>query len=322
MTISLIIPVYNEAETIPILWKRLVEVTGSFPAYNFEIVFVDDGSKDESAKLISELPAGKQVSVKLVKFSRNFGHQAAVSAGMEYASGDALVFLDADLQDPPELIAKFLEKFNEGYEVVYAVRQNRKEGWLRVMAFSAFYRLFNMLADRPMPLDSGDFSLISKRVAKLIAAMPEHDRLIRGMRSWVGFKQIGIPYDRPERAIGETRYGFRKHLELALDGLFSFSKAPVRFSLFVGIFVVLIGGIYLAISYLRAMFTVDTAPEGWKSLITLVFMAAGANIIATSIVGEYVCRIYFQTKGRPLFVVDAVVNRKDGEGSGQPPIQR
>jgi len=311
MVVSLVIPVFNEEENIPALWARLLASAGNLADCQFEAVFVDDGSRDRTADRIQALAPGANLSWKLVQFSRNFGHQIAISAGMRYADGDALIFLDADLQDPPELISVFLEKFREGYEVVYGIRQHRKESlWLR-FCFSAFYRLFNAIADRPMPLDVGDFSLISKRVAELITEMPEQDRLIRGMRSWVGFRQIGIPYDRPGRASGESRYGFARHLKLALDGLFSFSKAPIRFSFAVGMAVMLVAGTYLAKVYLSVLLFGSAAPQGWTSLITLGFIAAGANIVATSIVGEYVCRIYFQTKKRPLYIVNEI--RKGSE---------
>ena len=310
MTISLVVPVFNEEEIVQQLWQRLTEAVRPFQDYRFEVVFVDDGSSDKSVSLIEQLLVSEHIWIKVVQFSRNFGQQAAISAGMEHAAGEAIIFLDADLQDPPELIGTFLQKYREGYDVVYAIRQNLKESWWRVMMFQAFYRGFNLLAEQPMPLDAGDFSLISRRVAKLIVAMPERDRLVRGLRSWVGFKQIGVPYDRPERAAGESRYGFRKHVQLALDGLFSFSRAPIRLSLYTGLAVCAIAGAYLAKSYVAAIFFGAEAPKGWTSLITLAFMAAGANIIATSIVGEYVCRLYFQTKQRPLYVVETVKLRQ------------
>jgi len=308
MLISLVIPVLNEAENISQLWARLAAAVAALSAYRFEVVFVDDGSSDETVARVRELQSTPQVSWKLIQFSRNFGHQAAISAGMRYAGGEALIFLDADLQDPPELIPAFLEKFTQGYDVVYGVRQNRKEPlWLR-FCFAAFYRFFNAIAQRPIPLDVGDFGLMSQRVAKLIAEMPENDRLIRGMRSWVGFKQIGIPYDRPERYAGVTSYSLGRRIEGALDGIFGFSKMPIRAALFTGILVFAIGGVYLLRTLLLALFFGGTAlVHGWASLITLGFMLGGANLIAIAIVGEYVCRIYFQTKQRPLFVVDKIV---------------
>lgn len=314
--ISLVIPVLNEAENVSLLWARLKEATSKLGNLRFEVVFVDDGSQDGTAKKILGLEPSDSLGWKLVQFSRNFGHQAAISAGMRYATGEALIFLDADLQDPPEMIAHFLEKFREGYDVVYGIRKNRKEPlWLR-FCFKAFYRIFNVIADRPIPLDVGDFSLISSRVAKLISEMPEHDRLIRGMRSWVGFKQIGIPYDRPERHAGTTSYSLGRRIEGALDGIFGFSKVPIRVALFTGLLVCLAGGVYLLQTLISAAFFGKGAQlvHGWTSLITLGFMLGGANLVAVAIVGEYVCRIYFQTKNRPLYVVDAVQASSQAKG--------
>ena len=309
MLVSLVIPVLNEAANLPHLWTRLLEATARLPECRFEIVFIDDGSSDNTAAVIEALVLPPNIAMKLVSFSRNFGHQAAVSAGMTYATGDALIFLDADLQDPPELIPEFLAKFRAGFDVVYGVRQNRKEPWWLRLCFTAFYRFFNAVAQRPIPLDAGDFSLISRRVARYISEMPEQDRLIRGMRSWVGFKQIGIPYDRPERLAGESKYNISRRIEGALDGIFSFSRLPIRFALFSGLAVIAIGAAYLAVSYLSVFFIRGSSVPGWKSLITLGFIAAGANILVTAIVGEYVSRIYFQTKGRPLFIVGKIVEK-------------
>ena len=307
MLVSLVIPVLNEAENIQHLWVCLKETITKFPDLRFEVVFVDDGSQDGTTETIQELATTRALGWKLVSFSRNFGHQAAISAGMRYADGEALIFLDADLQDPPEMIPLFLEKFQAGYDVVYGIRQNRKEPlWLR-FCFKTFYLIFNMIADRPMPLDVGDFSLISRRVAKLIAEMPEHDRLIRGMRSWVGFKQIGIPYDRPERYAGNSSYSLGRRIEGALDGIFGYSKLPIRVALFTGLLVCGAGGIYLLQALISAIcFGGGALVRGWTSLITLGFILGGANLVAIAIVGEYVCRIYFQTKNRPLFVVDKI----------------
>ncbi|MCX6966595.1 MAG: glycosyltransferase family 2 protein [Verrucomicrobia bacterium] len=305
MLISLILPVYNESENIAHLWERLKETIAGMNEYRFEAVFVDDGSYDSTVEEIQKLQPTDALSWKLVRFSRNFGHQAAISAGMRHAEGEAHILLDADLQDPPEMIPVFLEKFREGYDVVYGIRQNRKEPWWLRFCFKTFYRLINAIADRPIPLDVGDFGLISKRVAGLISEMPENDRLIRGMRSWVGFKQLGIPYDRPARYAGTPSYNLRRLIELGLDGIFGFSKAPIRVALFTGMLVCAIGGIYLLqvlISFAMGGRTV----QGWTSLITLGFMLGGANLIAIAIVGEYVCRIYFQTKNRPLYVVERI----------------
>jgi dolichol-phosphate mannosyltransferase len=303
MIVSLVIPVLNESDNLEVLWARLCEVTAGIPDVEFEAVFVDDGSTDDTAQRIDSLPPTTNLHWLLIRLSRNFGHQAAITAGMQHATGDAIIFLDADLQDPPELIPVFIDKFREGHDVVYGVRQNRKEPlWLR-FCFATFYRLFNSIAERPIPLDAGDFGLMSKRVAKLISEMPERDRLIRGMRAWVGFRQIGIPYDRPGRYSGTTRYSVMRRIEGALDGLFGYSKVPIRLSFLLGTVVCFVGALYLAYSVIGTMIWRGPLVPGWTSLIVLAFMLGGANLVATSIVGEYVCRIYFQAKNRPLFVV-------------------
>ena len=303
MLVSLVIPVLNESENMEVLWTRLCEVTAGIPDTRFEAVFVDDGSTDDTVNRIRALPANDRLSWMVVRLSRNFGHQAAITAGMAHATGDAVIFLDADLQDPPELIATFLEHFRNGYDVVYGVRKNRKEPyWLR-FCFATFYRLFNAIAERPIPLDAGDFGLMSKRVAKLIAQMPERDRLIRGMRSWVGFKQIGVPYDRPGRYAGTTRYSVVRRIEGALDGLFGYSRLPIRLSLVLGVMVCVVAGLYLISTLVGQFVFGGEAVRGWTSLLVLAFMLGGANLVVTSIVGEYVVRVYFQAKSRPLFVV-------------------
>jgi glycosyltransferase involved in cell wall biosynthesis len=306
MLVSLVIPVLNESDNVEALWTRLCEVTAGIPDTRFEAVFVDDGSTDDTVDRIGGLPASDRLSWMVVRLSRNFGHQAAITAGMAHATGEAVIFLDADLQDPPELIATFLEHFRNGYDVVYGVRKNRKEPyWLR-FCFATFYRLFNAIAERPIPLDAGDFGLMSKRVAKLIAQMPERDRLIRGMRSWVGFKQIGVPYDRPGRYAGTTRYSVMRRVEGALDGLFGYSRLPIRLSLAVGVIVCVVAALYLTSTLIGQFIFGGEAVRGWTSLLVLAFILGGANLIATSIVGEYVCRIYFQAKDRPIFIVSDV----------------
>lgn len=314
MLVSLVIPVLNESDNVEALWTRLREATAGIPATQFEAVFVDDGSTDDTVDRIGGLPADDRLSWLVVQLSRNFGHQAAITAGMAHATGDAVIFLDADLQDPPELIATFLDHFRNGYDVVYGVRKNRKEPlWLR-FCFATFYRLFNAIAERPIPLDAGDFGLMSKRVAKLIAQMPERDRLIRGMRSWVGFKQIGVLYDRPGRYAGSTRYSVMRRIEGALDGLFGYSRLPIRISLMLGILVCFTAGAYMATALIGRLIYGGQPVPGWSSLLVLVSMLGGANLVATSIVGEYVCRIYFQAKNRPVYVVAETSRSKASTG--------
>ena len=311
MLVSLVIPVLNESDNVRLLWRRLADVVATVHDCSFEAVFVDDGSVDDTVEIIRDLEPTANLAWTVVQLSRNFGHQAAITAGMAHATGDAVIFLDADLQDPPELIPTFLEKFREGNDVVYGIRQNRKEPlWLRT-CFKAFYRLFNSIAERPIPLDAGDFGLMSRRVAKLISSMPERDRLIRGMRSWVGFRQTGVPYDRPGRYAGTTRYSLQRRIEGALDGLFGYSKVPIRIGLALGVISCLISFGFLFYFAVTTLIYRGTPERGWTSLVVLVTMLGGVNLIATSIVGEYVVRIYFQGKDRPLYVVAETIRSGD-----------
>lgn len=306
MLVSLVIPVLNEELTIPALWRQLEAVIRQLPNHRFEVIFVNDGSTDRTSDTISALPCHSGMLWKLINLARNFGHQAALSAGLGHATGEVIIFLDADLQDPPELIGAFLEKFSQGYDVVYGIRTNRKESAALRFFFSLFYRLHNLMAENPIPANAGEFGLISERVAKLILAMPENDRMIRCLRSWVGFRQVGIPYSRPERQNGVSRYLVWRRVEGALDGLFGYSKLPIRFAAALGLVVVLIGFAYLGWVYSGWLFFGGQTVPGWTSLISLGFIVAGANIVVTAIVGEYACRVYFQAKSRPLFVVDSV----------------
>jgi len=306
MLVSLLIPVLNEEQTIPELSQKLGAVIEAHPRELFEIVFVNDGSTDKTVDALKAQRWPGSTRCKIVSLSRNFGHQNALTAGYEHSSGDVIICLDADLQDPPEMIPLFLDKYREGYDVVYGIRMNRKEVWWMRVCFKSFYRLFNAISERPMPQDAGDFGLISNRVAKAISAMPEYDRMLRGLRSWVGYRQIGIPYNRPERFSGETRYRLGRRIEGALDGLFGYSKFPIRAMLFLGIVVFLIGFVYLGLTYIEWFITGDNGVPGWRSVISIAFMLGAANLIATSIVGEYVCRTYFQSKQRPRFIVAEV----------------
>lgn len=308
MLVSLLIPVLNEEDNIPVLASQLIQTIAANSTESFEVVFVNDGSTDGTVEAIQQIKWDSGTRCKVVSLARNFGHQNALTAGYEHAEGEVIVCLDADLQDPPEMIPAFLEKYRAGYDVVYGVRQNRKEVWWMRLCFKAFYRLFNAIAERPMPIDAGDFGLVSRRVAKVIAGMPEYDRMIRGLRSWVGFKQIGIPYNRPERFAGETRYRLGRRIEGALDGLFGYSKFPIRAMLVLGVCVFLIGFLYLFATYWSWLLSDGVGAPGWRSVITLAFMLGAANLVATSIVGEYVCRTYFQSKQRPRFVVAEVIS--------------
>lgn len=289
---------------ITLLLERLATVVRKLDRYEWELVLIDDGSVDDSALLILKQAKMFPGKLYLRQFSRNFGHQAALMAGLEKASGDAIVFIDADLQDPPELLGTFLDHFEKGYDVVYGIRQQREIGWLMNIASKSFYVLFQKLAEISIPLDAGDFGLISRRAANIIKQMPERDLLLRGLRSWVGFKQIGIPYNRPGRAAGKTKYTFAKIMRTAMSAFFGYSSLPLRISTSCGL-----GAVILALFYggyaLWEKLMYDSNPPGWTSLIMVVLLLGGAQLISVGILGEYIARIYRQTLSRPLYVVAA-----------------
>lgn len=300
--VSLVIPLCNEEEVIEQLFSRLSAMIATLPAYRWELILVDDGSTDRTVAEVTRHSRTFPAALRLIKFSRNFGHQPALTAGIRAAAGAAVVCLDADLQDPPELVGSFLEKFEEGFDVVYAVRAARVEGWAKNLAYKMFYRLFRSVAEVPIPLDAGDFSLMTKRAARLVTAMSEQDIFLRGLRSWIGFRQIGVPYDRPTRSTGETKYRFGKLLNLAASAFFGFSFLPLRLATTLGFLTVLLSLGYTAFALAGAVFFRDV-PRGWASVVGVISFIGGAQLISIGILGEYIGRIYKQTRGRPLFVI-------------------
>jgi len=300
--ISIVVPVFNEAAMITLLLERLAATARQLDRYTWELVLVDDGSTDDSAQRILDQAGLFPGKLLLRRFSRNFGHQAALMAGLEKASGDAIIFIDADLQDPPDLFTTFLDHFEKGYDVVYGVRKRRQAGFVMNLAYKLFYLLFQKMADVAIPLDAGDFGLISRRAAQVIRQMPERDLLLRGLRSWVGFKQIGIPYDRPERHAGESKYTLRKLMRLASSAFFGYSSLPLRVATACGF-----GSVLLALFYggyaLYGKLVLDSNPPGWTSLVMVILLLSGAQLISVGILGEYIARIYQQTLNRPLYVV-------------------
>lgn len=309
--LSVIVPVYNEQEVLPTLFERLHNALKSLPM-SYEVIFIDDGSVDDSLKILESFCLkGKQF--KTISFSRNFGHQLAVSAGLDLAFGEAVVIIDADLQDPPELIANLVKKWQEGYKVVYTIRKKRKENLFKRVAYKIYYQLLHKLADINIPLDSGDFCLMDQKVVKLIRSLPERTRFIRGLRSWVGFKQIGIEYERDKRFAGKPKYTFSKLLTLALDGIISFSGAPLRLAVFFGFIVSSLSlayGIYIIAS--RLLSTANQIP-GWASLLTAVMFLGGIQLVIVGLVGEYITRIFNEVKGRPLYIVDKIIGFDSAE---------
>lgn len=307
--VSIVIPLYNEEDTIPFLTKRLEGVLSRFPIKT-EIVFVNDGSNDNTHAMIKKVAQEKSNFVA-VNLSRNFGHQMAVSAGLSICSGtEAILVMDGDLQDPPELVSKFYEKFKEGYDVVYAVRKKRKEGFFKKAAYKTFYRLLNSISYIKLPLDSGDFCLMSRRVVDTMNKMPEESRYLRGMRSWIGYKQVGIEYERAERAAGEPKYDFKMLLKLAYNGIFNFSDYPIKLVTRIGIFGMVASSLYLSyVLYLRL--TSDVVPTGFTGLLLIITLFGSLQLISIGMIGEYIIRIFFQVKKRPLFIIDEITKKNE-----------
>ncbi|MBL7815446.1 MAG: glycosyltransferase family 2 protein [Saprospiraceae bacterium] len=299
--ISIVAPLYNETESFPLLVKRLNKLMDSTPL-SIEVVLVNDGSRDNTAELMHQL-ALTDNRYHCVFLARNYGHQIALSAGLSKARGtEGVMVIDGDLQDPPELLFDFYEKYKQGYDVVYAIRQKRKENVLKKAAYRLFYRLLKSISYIDIPLDSGDFCFMSRRVVDVMNAMPEESRYIRGMRSWIGFEQIGVPYERAERAAGDSKYSFRKLLQLAYNGIFNFSEFPIKLIKRVGYASVGISFLYLVYSVYRKLIY-DDVPQGFTATIFIIIFFSGIQLFFMGIMGEYLLRIFFQVKGRPLFIV-------------------
>lgn len=301
ITYSIIAPIYNEFDNIPELWKQISQVMES-TGETWELVLVDDGCTDGSTERIREL-ANCDSRVRPVIFARNFGHQIAVTAGMDYARGKAVVVIDADLQDPPEVILELAEKWKEGYEVVYAVRAEREgESWFKLLTASLFYRLIYRITDVKIPLDTGDFRLIDRKVVDVMSSMRERHRFLRGMSSWIGFKQIGVNYKRAARLSGVTKYPFKKMLKFAQDGITGFSYFPLQIATYLGFFA---AGLSVIAIPLVAVLRLAGAHffEGQTTTLISVLFLGGVQLISLGILGEYIGRIYDEVKGRPLYVV-------------------
>jgi glycosyltransferase involved in cell wall biosynthesis len=308
-TISIIVPLYNEEQVFHLLAVRLNKIVNQ-ATEKIEVILVDDGSSDGTLFLMDEF-ASKNAWCTSISLSRNFGHQIAVTAGLSQISEEckAVMIIDGDLQDPPEMYSLFYKKIVEGYDVVYAVRRKRKENIIKKTAYWSFYRLLNSISSINIPLDSGDFCMISKRVADEMNKMPEQSRFLRGMRTWVGFKQIGIEYDRDARAAGKEKYNFRMLFKLAYDGIFNFSDVPLKIITKLGIFVIIVSTIYIAIVLFMKLLD-KNLPQGYISIIVAISMFSGVQLISLGIIGEYLMRIYNQVKQRPLFIIKSKISAK------------
>jgi dolichol-phosphate mannosyltransferase len=299
---SLIIPIYNEEETIRELYRRVSAVMDSLDD-SVELILINDGSGDRSLKLMRELQE-RDARVCYISFARNFGHQAAVTAGLNFARGQVIVVLDADLQDPPELIPKMIESWQAGYHVVYAQRTKRKkESWFKRLTAYVFYRLLQQLADVDIPADTGDFCLMDRQVVDVLNSMPERNRYIRGLRAWIGFRQTAVKFERDPRFAGEVKYTFKKSLALAINSLVSFSKIPLRLSTYLGLFSALIA-LFMALLVLYWRLQQPESPvTGLATILIAVFFLGSVQLISIGILGEYIGRIYEEVKGRPAYTI-------------------
>ena len=317
-TLSVVIPVFNEEETIPELDRRLRAFLGEL-GETWEVVFIDDGSRDASARMLQEL-AEKEPRYKLVSFGRNFGHQVAITAGMDRAEGEAVVVMDADLQDPPELVREMLARWRQGFDVVYAVRQRRLgETWFKRVSASIFYRLFRAMLGFDVVIDAGDFRLMSRAVVLTLRSLRERHRFIRGLVGWIGFRQSSVSYTRNERFAGVTKYPLRKMLSFAFDGITSFSTLPLRMATWLGALAGLSAmGLGAWAFYVKTWG--DSAVPGWTTLMILVALGSSVQLFFIGILGAYVGRIYEEVQRRPLYTVAKEINFGSGESEGASPL--
>jgi dolichol-phosphate mannosyltransferase len=309
--LSVVVPCFNEQEVLILTHRRLIKALGNIPKLDFEIIYVNDGSHDRTEEILFEL-ADSDSRIKVISLTRNFGHQPAITAGLDYADGNIVVVMDADLQDPPELIGSMITKWQEGFDIVYGVRAKRKEGIFKRLSYSAFYRLYRFFAQIEMPLNSGDFALLDRRVVDLLNSLPEKNRFIRGLRTWTGFRQTGFLSERDARAAGHSKYGVQKLLKLAFDGIFNFSTVPLTIIFIAGIITASMS-IIAALIYLVARIgdfkLFGSSPgdvPGFTTLILVILFFSGIQLISLGVIGEYLARNYQESKMRPVYVIKEI----------------
>jgi glycosyltransferase involved in cell wall biosynthesis len=299
--LTVVLPVFDERESLDALADRLIPVLQRLTGGGFEIIFVDDGSTDGSAEMLDALHL-REPRIRVVHLSRNFGHQAAVHAGLVESRGEAVVVMDADLQDRPTLLGDFVARWREGYEVVYGIRRQRKEGLLKRGAYALFYRSLRLMAQVPVALDAGDFCLLDRRVVDAVVALPEQHRFLRGLRAWVGFRQIGVECERDARAAGASKYTFRKAARLALEGYIGFSAMPLRMASVLGV-AAACGGFVVAGWVVVTKLLDVPSPRGWASILACVLVLGGVQLLTLGIIGEYLSRVYDEVRRRPPYVI-------------------
>jgi len=302
--LSIAIPIHNEERALPELLQRVQRVLTEIKGGPHQLLFVDDGSNDGSLAILQEA-ALQDRRIAVISLSRNFGHQAAITAALDHVTGDATVVMDGDLQDIPEVLPQFVERYLAGYDVVYAQRIRRKETWVLRLCYFVFYRLMARLSDVRLPLDSGDFGLMSRRVVDEVRRMPEHHRYLRGMRSWVGFRQTGIPVERAQRHSGKSKYSFLGLIKLASDGIFAFSIVPIRAAALLGLAAMIFSLLYTVYAVAVKLF-LGQPPQGFTTLIVIISFLSGVLLFFVGVIGEYVGRVYEETKGRPQYVIGSV----------------
>ena len=306
--VSVVVPMYYEEKVADECYNRLTNVLKNIKNYDYEIIFINDGSKDKTLEILEDI-VKKDKNVKVISFSRNFGHQCAVTAGIKYVTGDAIVIIDADLQDPPEIIPDMLKLWEEGNEVIYGKRKVRKgESAFKLMTAKMFYNTLNLLSDVEIPKDTGDFRLVDRKVIDVINSLPEHNKFLRGLFSWVGFKQYAYEYERQERFAGETKYPLKKMLKLASDGIISFSTKPLKIVGGIGIFSIVISFILLIYALISYIFKFNNLTAGWTSIMVAITFFAGVQLLSIWLISEYISRIYDDTKKRPEYIIDKTFN--------------
>lgn len=310
--LSVIVPMYNEEEVANICYDRLTSVLKNIEGYDYEILFVNDGSKDKTLEILMSI-TNKDNRTSYISFSRNFGHQAAVVAGLKNVSGDAAIIIDADMQDPPEVIPDMVKKWEEGNEVVYAVRKSRKgETKFKLLSAKAFYRLLNKLSDVNIPCDTGDFRLIDRKAVNCLNELPEHNKFMRGLVSWVGFRQTPLEYERQERVAGKTKYPLGKMMKLALDGIINFSTKPLKIIGVIGIFAIIISFLLLVYTLVSYVFNLNHLTPGWASIMVTITFLSGLQFMSIWIMSEYIARIYDEARHRPEYIIDEKGNADYG----------
>ncbi len=312
-TLSLVVPVYNESAGIRAFHERATKALEALPGAGWELIYVDDGSADDSFAQLSAF-AEREPRVRVVKLSRNFGHQIAITAGLDRATGDCAVVIDSDLQDPPEVVGRMVDKWREGFDVVYGVRSKRKgEGPLKLLTASVFYRLLDRITGIRIPVDVGDFRLMSRRALRELNQLREKDRFVRGLVSWIGFPQAGVEYERDERVAGETKYPYRKMFKFALDGITSFSTAPLKLATWLGYATSFLAFLYLASVFVQRAMGITV--QGWATIMVALLFLGGVQLICLGIMGEYVGRVFNEIKPRPIYVVETVVGEAANDGA-------